>query len=308
MLLKDFFAQKQSQAQAAPSSAGVKNITPQNFATDVIEESQKKLVLLYFTASWCNPCKQFGPMLESLVSNHADKLTLAKVDVDINRDIVMQFRVQSAPTIVFIKNGQPVEGFSGAVPESDLKQVIMNLIGPLDAVEEGIHSAKAFMAKQDYQSAERALANVNDKDAELIRMLCFFLSHQMAKFKDAFQKFSAQYPKETLTKEELPFFERTTHANTLLKESQEFDLLQLKHQAALLGQHAEDDLLLLSRLSLVYFCDGQFEESLKTMLKVLEKDKNEINRSRFLSFLEILGHDHPLSIQYRRELSRILFA
>src|SRR6188472_756175 len=107
----------------------VKETTTQGFMKDVIEESKHQPVLVDFWAPWCGPCKQLTPILEKLVRQYAGKVKLVKVNVDENQPLAMQLRVQSIPAVFAFKGGRPVDGFMGALPESQLKQFIEKLTG-----------------------------------------------------------------------------------------------------------------------------------------------------------------------------------
>ena len=107
---------------AAPT-ADIIDITPQNFMSEVIETSRTKGVIVQFWAPWCGPCKQLGPLLETIVAEKPG-LRLARVNIDDNPEIAAQLRVQSVPTVYGIADGRPVDAFTGAQPESAIRQFI----------------------------------------------------------------------------------------------------------------------------------------------------------------------------------------
>ena len=112
----------QSGEAAAPSV--VKDTTTQTFVKDVIEESKRQPVLVDFWAEWCGPCKQLGPVLEKVVRAAKGKVKLVKMDIDKHPSIPGQLGIQSIPAVFAFVNGQPIDGFMGALPEAQVKAFI----------------------------------------------------------------------------------------------------------------------------------------------------------------------------------------
>ena len=102
----------------------VKDSDTKRFVADVIEASRKQPVIVDFWAPWCGPCKQLGPALEKVVRQANGKVRMVKINVDENQQLAAQMRVQSIPAVFAFVNGQPVDGFMGALPESQLKQFV----------------------------------------------------------------------------------------------------------------------------------------------------------------------------------------
>ena len=111
-------------APAAAADGYIKDTTTQTFMKDVIEESRKQPVLVDFWAPWCGPCKQLTPILEKVVKNAKGKVKLVKMDIDQNPDIPGQLGIQSIPAIIAFVNGQPADGFMGALPEAKINEFI----------------------------------------------------------------------------------------------------------------------------------------------------------------------------------------
>jgi putative thioredoxin len=115
-------------AGAAPASDGlVKDVTTQSFMKDVIEESKRQPVLVDFWAEWCGPCKQLGPVIENAVKAAKGKVKLAKMDIDKHPAIPGQMGIQSIPAVIAFVNGQPVDGFMGALPEGQVSDFIARI-------------------------------------------------------------------------------------------------------------------------------------------------------------------------------------
>src|ERR1700680_306415 len=111
------------------ASANIKDASLATFAADVLDASVQVPVIVDFWAPWCGPCKQLGPLLERLVTEAKGAVRLVKVNIDENPEIAQQLRIQSIPTVYAFKNGQPVDGFMGAIPESEIKAFVAALAG-----------------------------------------------------------------------------------------------------------------------------------------------------------------------------------
>src|ERR1700751_4587577 len=114
---------------SANASPYIKDSGLQNFAADVLEAPREVPVIVDFWAPWCGPCKQLGPALEKAVNEAKGAVRLVKVNIDENQEIARQLRIQSIPTVYAFRDGQPVDGFMGAVPESQLLSFVQQLTG-----------------------------------------------------------------------------------------------------------------------------------------------------------------------------------
>ena len=120
---------KSADPQAAAPGDLIKDATQDTFMADVIEASRSVPVIVDFWADWCGPCKQLTPVLEKAVTAAKGTVKLVKVNVDENREIAAQLRVQSLPTVYAFKDGRPVDAFMGALPESQIKTFIEKITG-----------------------------------------------------------------------------------------------------------------------------------------------------------------------------------
>jgi putative thioredoxin len=156
----------------APSAAGsdelIRNGTDKSFMADVIEPSKTVPVLVDFWAPWCGPCRQLTPVIEAAVRAAKGAVKLVKINIDENPGIAGQLRIQSIPAVIAFQNGQPVDGFMGALPESQIKQFIARLSGAVDgaAVEDLIARAHEALAAGDAGGAAQDFAQALQMDKD----------------------------------------------------------------------------------------------------------------------------------------------
>lgn len=157
---------------AAPNTL-IKDGTDASFMADVIEDSRNQPVIVDFWATWCGPCKQLGPMLEKAVLAAKGAVKLVKIDTDKNPRVATQLRVQSIPTVYAFVDGRPVDGFQGAVPESQIKSFIDRLSGPPEAgdLENLLALATESMQLGDTGGAAQAYAEALQLDPKNVKAL-----------------------------------------------------------------------------------------------------------------------------------------
>src|SRR5690606_36523011 len=118
-----------SNGQAGAQAAPVKDVTTAGFEADVVQESRRQPVLVDFWAPWCGPCRQLAPALEKAVSEARGRVRLVKMNIDEHPSIAGQLGIQSIPAVIAFRDGQPVDGFMGAIPESKIREFIDRLAG-----------------------------------------------------------------------------------------------------------------------------------------------------------------------------------
>ena len=146
-----------------------------SFSNDVIEASKTGPVLVDFWADWCAPCKQLTPILE-LVKSYKGLIKLVKIDTEKNQELSQQLQIQSLPTVYAFYEGQPIDGFSGAMPENEVKKFINKVIdasggNKIEELQKAIEDAEKLFNEEDFESALNAFSNLLSAEANNAKII-----------------------------------------------------------------------------------------------------------------------------------------
>jgi putative thioredoxin len=291
---------------AAPAAtSNIKDGSDASFMADVVEASRVQPVIVDFWATWCGPCKTLGPALEKVVEAAKGAVKLVKIDVDRNPAIAGQLRVQSIPTVYAFVDGQPVDGFQGALPESQLKAFVEKLAGPSAPVEVaelvglGIESLKLGDPRGAAQAFAEALEMEPD-NAKAIAGLgrCYMLGGDLEQARQiaALAPADAKDPDLVSLRTALKLSEEAPSETRALEE----------RLAADAGDHA-------ARLDLAKALAGQgdFAGAADQLLTIIGQDlewNDQAARKQLLTVFEAAGPASDVARQGRRRLSAMLFS
>ncbi|GHC74323.1 thioredoxin [Limoniibacter endophyticus] len=296
-------------ADASPQAESSIDVTMESFVRDVIEESRSRPVLVDFWAPWCGPCKQLAPVLEKAVAKTKGKIRLTKMNIDEHPAIAGQMGIQSIPAVIAFKDGQPVDGFMGALPESQIEQFLAKIAAAdpaAEAVGTAIDEAKAAVAAGNHAVAAQLFSEALSRDphnAEAVAgMAGLYVDHD-------------QMENAVALLDRLPA-ESQGHPTVAAVRTR----IALAEEAAKLGNPAQfeqtlvenpDDLDARFQLALIRNAQGRREEAVEHLLYVIRKDRafrEDGARQQLLQFFEAWGNGDPATLKGRRKLSTALFS
>ena len=281
-----------------------------NFMAEVVEGSSQIPVIVQFWAPWCGPCKQLGPVLEKVVAAAHGKVKMVRVNIDDNQQIAQQLRVQSVPTVYAFVDGQPVDGFSGAQPESALTQFVEKLssmggagadiAGMLEAANTAVETQDFAGAMQIYQQVMEADPESADALAGLVRCLTGIQDHQAAR--EIIDQLNDEFREKPSMQAAIAALELAERA---AESAGDLDLAQ-----AAVATNPED-LQARQDLAMALFATGDNAGAMAQLLESIRVDRSwndEAARLQLLEFFKTLGAANPDVMAARRQLSTLLFS
>ena len=285
----------------------IKDSDTNNFSTDVIDQSTKIPVVVDFWAPWCGPCKQLSPTLDKLAREYGGKIQLVKINVDENQELATQMRVQSIPMVVAFKDGQPVDGFAGALPESQLRQFFEKLTGSEGSpIEQALEKASMMVENGDTQNAAEIYSQILAQDpinaaSHAGVAKCLIEAEGIEKAQAYLKGLDA----DILNKEEVKSVLAAIDLEHASTDTEETDSLRQKLDTR------PDDPQLRYDLAIALYGDGCSEEAINILVELVKTHKTwneEAARAQLLKIFEALGHSDPITIEGRRKLSVVIFS
>jgi len=296
-------------AKTVGSSGGdlIKESDTNSFMVDVIEESARVPVIVDFWAPWCGPCKQLGPMMEKLVREAGGTVKMVKVNVDENQELAAQMRVQSIPAVYAFKDGQPVDGFMGAVPESQLKTFIEKLTdGAKGSLDQLLDQADALLEGNDPLEALALYGQAQQESPENERAVAGMIRAAVAADeRDTARDMIEGLPEAWKMKSLIAAAISTFELDAVADDAGDTAELQAKVDANPKDLQARLD------LALGLYAAKRNEQAIDELLEIVRvnKDWNEgAARENLIKIFDALGPTHELTTSGRRRLSSVLFS
>ena len=294
-------------APTADKGALVKDTTTADFKADVIDASKERPILVDFWAPWCGPCRQLGPAIEKVVKNAKGRVALVKMNIDDHPAVAGQLGIQSIPAVIAFKNGQPVDGFMGAVPEREIEKFIDKVAGPavdpaaevLAMATEARDAGELERAAQIYGSALQQGLVTPEVCAGLIEVMLDMGDIEGAK------GFIADLPDEISGDKAFA----PVHARIKLAD----ETSGLGDPVALADRIAADPADHQARfdLSAIHNARGERDKAAELLLQIMKADRSwndDGARKRLLEYFEAWGMADPATLSARRRLSTLLFS
>jgi len=296
-----------------PAAAPVKDVTTATFMADVVEASRNAPVIVDFWAPWCNPCKQLGPIIEKAVADSGGAVTLVKVNIDENREIAQQMRIQSIPAVFAFAGGQPVDGFVGALPESEIKSFIDRVVTAAGGavgrspIEEAMERAAEAEAAADHDTAGAIYREVlKHRPDELAATAGLARSQLAAGQPEAARQTLDAVPEnkreDAAVKSVLAALELAEKAGAAAG-----DIVGLEVRVAA----DENDHQARFDLALACYAAGRSEDAIEHLLTIVQRNRgwnDDAARKQLIEIFDALGGADPLVAEGRRRLSTILFS
>jgi len=289
----------------------IKEVSEATFMQDVVEASKEKPVIVDFWAPWCGPCKTLGPQLEEAVNSANGAVTMAKVNVDENQMIAGQMQVQSIPTVFAFVDGQPVDGFQGAVSASEIKAFVERVVaangGEAESgLDSAVASAEQMLEEGDLEAAIETFSAILQEDSNNLKSFIGLIKAHLALGElDQAEAILNGMPSEISRNPEV----ESLHAQIELAK-QALDAGPINELMQLVDQNSDDHESRF-RLAQALHGAGQVEDAVNHLLELFKRDRewnDGAAKSQLFVIFEALEPNDAIVLNGRRKLSSLIFA
>ena len=282
-----------------------------SFSNDVIEASKTGPVLVDFWADWCAPCKQLTPILEELVKSYKGLIKLVKIDTEKNQELSQQLQIQSLPTVYAFYEGQPIDGFSGAMPENEVKKFINKVIdasggNKIEELQKAIEDAEKLFNEEDFESALNAFSNLLSAEANNAKIIagygkCLLKLDRNEEVKELLEGLEEDMlnDKNIISLIALSKLEKNNKtAGTPEEYIEEVNINPNNHE-------------LRFKLAEAYLASNLKQQGIEQLLIIVKKDRkweDDKARKKIIELLDAFGEDDPITSETRLKLSSIIFS
>ena len=289
----------------------IKEVSEATFMQDVVESSKERPVIVDFWAPWCGPCKTLGPQLEEAVKAANGAVTMAKVNVDENQMIAGQMQVQSIPTVFAFFNGQPVDGFQGAVSASEIKAFVERVVAKNggevgNGLDSAIASAEQMLKEGDFEAAKETFSAILEEDPNNLKSYIGLIKCHIAV--DDLDQAEATLNGMPLEISRSPELEPIHAQIELAKQARDAGPI---NELALLVEKKPDDPSSRFKLAQALHAAGQVEEAVDQLLELFKRDRDWNDgaaKSQLFTIFEALEPNNIIVLNGRRKLSSLIFA
>ncbi len=296
--------------QAPAAGDLIKDVSEANFMAEVVDASQEVPVIVDFWAPWCGPCKTLGPALEAAVTAARGAVKMAKINVDENQMIAGQMRVQSIPTVYAFWKGQPIDGFQGAVPQSEIKAFVERVVAAAGGSADGglsdaVAAAEEMLEQGEIQDALQTFSAILDEDPMNVASFagiarCYIALNDLEQAEAVLNGAPAEISTAAeieAVHAQIQLARQAENAGPLAELSEAVASDEANHQARFDYANA-------------LYAAGKAEEAVAQLLELFRRDRewnDGAAKAQLFTIFDALKQNDPIVLNGRRKLSSMIF-